>query len=348
MPTLKTMALKLVGPALVAYAKDEMLAAVAARKAFKASDDASDDEKENDIDKVCMLKLSRGAALLRLSSPDHPRHADICAALVGPVLDGTEYDADNEEAERSGRKIVKRMVEGSVGAFVNLLGVYLHEHSHAAVGRAFGHAPTVHADVKIVETKTPLGVGLGLGVEVNGGTCRHATDAPIPPNQKAAISVAGFMGELCVPALALIVREEDDGQQARMEMTRDKHFWTGLFRAINMHNEDENASGKPKKSDNIFVHTSGSGSESDARDLYESAPTKDLRLVAVLKAGEVLDAEAKNIWDVALDNTINHLRVINDALRLRTLAHLLCERAQGGEFGAAFVSEIAPAKVTLQ
>ena len=272
MPTLKTMALKLVGPALVAYGKDEMLAAVAARKAFKASDDASDDEKENVIDKVCMLKLSRGTALLRLASPDHPRHADICAALVDPVLDGTEYDADDEEAERSGRKIVRRMVKGSVGAFDNLLGVYLHEHSHAAVGRAFGHTPTVHADAKIVETETPL--GMGLGVEVNGGTCRHATDAPIPPDQKAAISVAGFMGELCVPALAFIVREEDDGQQARMEMTRDKHFWTGLFRAINMHNEDADGDedGKPKKSDNIFVHTSGSGSESDARDLYESAP----------------------------------------------------------------------------
>ena len=133
-----------------------------------------------------------------------------------------------------------------------------------------------------------------------------------------------------------------------MEMTRDKFFWHTLFRAIYEAGEEDGDDASERK-DNLFVHTSGSGAKSDARDLYESAPDKDARLVAILKAGEVLDAEAKNIWDAALDSTCQHLSTINVALKLRTLAHMLCERAQMGEFGEAFVSEIpSPVKATLQ
>jgi len=152
---------------------------------------------------------------------------------------------------------------------------------------------------------------------------------------------------LMVPALAFVMSEDsEEGAKSRIEMTRDKFFWHALFRAIYEEDDDGDT---PKRNDNVFVHTSGSGAKSDARDLYESAPDKDARLAAMLKAGEVLDVEAKNIWDAALDSTCQHLSTVNAALKLRTLAHMLCERAQMGEFGEAFVSEIpSPVKATLQ
>jgi len=346
MPSLKTMATEMVPAMLMSYARHEMIESIKRQKEAQGDNP----EKQNSINKLCLLKLAQGAAILRLASPEHPSHAAVCSAIVGPVLDDTDYPEDNEDAEREGRKIVKRMVKGGVGAFTRLLDVYIHEHSHAAVGRSFGYAPTVHAEVVITEQEIE-GKGVCLGIEIMGGTCRHATDTPIPPEHKAPISVAGFMGELMVPALAFVMSEDsEEGAKSRIEMTRDKFFWHALFRAIHEVDEEEGDDGDtPKRNDNVFVHTSGSGAKSDALDLYESAPDKDARLAAMLKAGEVLDVEAKNIWDAALDSTCQHLSTVNAALKLRTLAHMLCERAQMGEFGEAFVSEIpSPVKATLQ
>ena len=338
MPSLKSMAHEMVPAMLMSYARHEMLESIKRQK--------DSPEKQNSINKLCLLKLAKGAAILRLASTEHPSHAAVCSAIVGPVLDDTNYPEDNEDAEREGRKIVKRMVKGGVGVFTQLLDTYVHEHSHAAVGRSFGYAPTVHAEVVITEQEIE-GKGVGLGIQVRGGTCRHATDTPIPPEHKAPISVAGFMGELMVPALAFVMSEDsEEGAKSRIEMTRDKFFWHALFRAIYEEDDDGDT---PRRNDNLFVHTSGSGAKSDALDLYESAPDKDARLAAMLKAGEVLDVEAKNIWDAALDSTCKHLSTVNAALKLRTLAHMLCERAQMGEFGEAFVSEIpSPVKATLQ
>lgn len=336
---LRKMALDMVGPALAHYAKDEMLEAVAAQKKSAESDAA--DAAKHAINKLCSLKLSRGVALLQLANPEYPTHAAMCEALVGPVLEGTDFDGDDEDAVTSGRKIVRRMVKGAVGTFAQLLGVYVHEHSHAAVGRSFGYAPTVHASVKLIEVDSSQGTGLGF--EVRDGTCRHATDEPIPAERKAAISAAGFMGEHIVPTLAFIVAKDGEGEKARKEITTDANFWNGLFLAIHRH--DEGGDDTPDKHNEF---TTKSGAERDARDLFNTAPTKAERHAAIVAAGEVIDKEADAIWTVALDNTISHMRVLHDALKLRTIATMLVERAADGEYGMAVVTEHASAKPTLQ
>lgn len=338
---LRKMALDMIGPALVLHAKDEMVDAIARQKKAAESDDG--DSVKNAVNKLCLLKLAQGAAMLHLARPDYPRHADLCAALVGPMLEGTDFDGDDEDAVTSGRKIVKRMVKGAVGTFAQLLGVYVHEHSHAAVGRSFGYTPTIHANAKLIEVETPQGPGLGF--EVRDGTCRHATDKPIPAEHKAAISAAGLMGEMMVPALAFLMSDDKgEGQKARSEMTRDANFWGSMFRSINAHMGDDD--GKPDKHNEF---SPASGSESDTRDLFAAAPTKAERHAAILKAGEVLDKEADAIWSVAFDNTISHMRVLHDALKLRTIATMLVERATDGEYGAAHVTEHADTpKPTLQ
>jgi len=100
MPSLKSMAHEMVPAMLMSYARHEMLESIKRQK--DAAKDSPD--KQNSINKLCLLKLAQGAAILRLASTEHPSHAAVCSAIVGPVLDDTNYPEDNRTPSAKGAR----------------------------------------------------------------------------------------------------------------------------------------------------------------------------------------------------------------------------------------------------
>ena len=317
--TLRKLALAMMPSLFLTFAVKEASALLKSQTKAEAelTGDAPDVARRRELStKFTALRLAQLSALLKLS--DHPGLAD---ALIGPTLDDTTtFDPDDEDARDQGTAIAARMLRGTISCLAELLPIYTHEHSHAALGRHYGYSPGVIIDVDIKSMDVP-GKGTGLGVEVSGGRCRHATDSPIPPAQKAAISVAGMMGEMAIPASDL------SGDDDLREVFTDVDFWAPVFRAVR-----ENAEEGDPRPGNIFA--SHSGADSDAQDFYANAPTKAQRREAILAAGRVLQAKAKEISDKATHDALEHMRVLNVALSLMTTAHNLAEEAKYGAFGA--------------
>lgn len=354
MPNLKTMAQSIVRDVVKASTKTAMLDILtSAKNADEALKDEGDTRRRSIVAKMAVLKLAQASALLELTEEDNPQHDKFCSSLVSSVLDETEYPAEDEDRVTSGRKIVQRMVRASTETFAQMFHVYLHEHSHAAVSHSFGYEPTVHVLAGVIELDVP-GKGTGLGIEVTGGRCRHATETPIPNEHKAAISVAGHMGELGVCAFHNGIGVDDGGKDTPDQMFIDVGFWASVFRTLYENlDEDEDSKAAP---DNEFIQNSGA--DSDVRDLYSAAPKKEARHAAILKAGEILQASANDIYDSALRDTLEHMRVLGDVLKLRTLAHVLTEQAQMGSYGGVGVlpdparvgdlANVVPASSVLQ
>ena len=321
--SLKKMALEAVPDMIHMHALRSSMAVLEVAKAARGAGA----ENHPTLSKYLALRLTQSATVLALGEKDGPHFDKVCAALVGPMLDEIDFDGDDEEAMKRGEGIAGRMLTGAVSTFAELLPIYIHEHSHAAVGRSFGYAPTVHVQAGIEEINVE-GKGTGLAVRVEGGSCRHATDEPIPNNHKAAISAAGLMGELSIPAYVRLLGDDDpEAAEAGGVMFRDAQFWGDMFGAAF---DKAGKDGTPPSD----AFQQSFGAESDAQDLYATAPTKPERSAAIKAAGKVLHAEAQAIFDKALADTLSHLTVLGVALKLRALAHVLSDAACNGDFAA--------------